>query len=81
MCAAIAPSRTAFDDAPQAETEGGAGTYLTFVLAGQIFAVPVSHVREILDLQTISRLPNAPGDLVGGVAHTVFAASGDTGRR
>lgn len=40
-------------------------TYVTFELAGQIFAVEVGTVREILDLQPISRLPNAPADLLG----------------
>lgn len=40
-------------------------TYVTFELAGQIFAVDVSDVREILDMQPISQLPNAPGDLLG----------------
>lgn len=40
-------------------------TYLTFELAGQIFAVDVADVREILDMQPISRLPNAPPDLIG----------------
>ncbi|TGD41918.1 hypothetical protein EEB11_16315 [Pseudotabrizicola sediminis] len=40
-------------------------TYVTFVLAEQLLAVDVAMVREILDMQTITRLPNAPGDLLG----------------
>lgn len=40
-------------------------TYVTFELAEQIFAVDVADVREILDLQPISKLPNAPPDLLG----------------
>lgn len=40
-------------------------TYVTFELAGQAFAAAVGHVREILDMQPIARLPNAPGDLLG----------------
>lgn len=40
-------------------------TYVTLELAGQVFAVDVGNVREILDLQPISRLPNAPADLLG----------------
>jgi len=40
-------------------------TYVTFELSGQVFAVSVAHVREILDLQPIARLPNAPSDLLG----------------
>ena len=41
------------------------GTYLTFVIGPQIFAVDVHNVREILDMQVISGLPNAPHDVVG----------------
>lgn len=40
-------------------------TYVTFVLAEQRTAVDVLRVRRILDMQTITRLPNAPGDLLG----------------
>lgn len=40
-------------------------TYLTFSIGSQVFAVDVKNVREILDLQTISKLPNAPHDVMG----------------
>ncbi|MFN3613726.1 MAG: chemotaxis protein CheW, partial [Rubrimonas sp.] len=40
-------------------------TYVTFELAGQVFAVDVAHVREVLDMQPIARLPNAAGDVLG----------------
>jgi purine-binding chemotaxis protein CheW len=40
-------------------------TLLTFVLGGQVFAVPVTHVREIVDPTEISALPNAPHDVLG----------------
>ena len=40
-------------------------TYVTFVLAEQILAVDVAMVRRILDLQPVTRLANAPGDLLG----------------
>lgn len=40
-------------------------TYVTFVLAEQTLAVDVAMVRRILDMQAITRLPNAPGDLLG----------------
>lgn len=49
------------DNVPSVEPR----TYLTLELAGQIFAVDVADVREILDLQPISQLPNAPADLLG----------------
>lgn len=40
-------------------------TYVAFELDGQLFAVDVANVREILDLQPIARLPNAPGEVLG----------------
>jgi purine-binding chemotaxis protein CheW len=39
--------------------------YLTFGIDRECFAVPVERVREILDLQPISRLPCAPPYVVG----------------
>lgn len=40
-------------------------TFLTFSIGPQIFAIDVRNVREILDMQRISGLPNAPHDVVG----------------
>lgn len=40
-------------------------TFLTFDLDGQTFAVAVMRVREILDTQPLTRLPNAPHDILG----------------
>lgn len=48
-----------------AEEAEHAQTCVTFMLAGQIFAVPVWHVREILDRMAITALPNAPADCFG----------------
>lgn len=59
-----APSASAWDE-PQAGVEPA--TYVTFELADQVFAVDVANVREILDMQPIAALPNAPGDLLGMV--------------
>ena len=39
--------------------------YLTFGLSGEVFAVGVQQVREVLDLQKISPLANAPAMLLG----------------
>ena len=39
--------------------------YLTFDLDGQTFAVAVQSVREILDPQPVTRLPNSSHDLLG----------------
>lgn len=57
--------------APGARPAAGAvlaaepAAHLVFELSGQIFAVDVASVREILDLQPVATLPNAPADLVG----------------
>lgn len=63
MTALAAPQETfsAEDGTPPSEPQ----TYVTFELAGQVFAAAVGHVREILDMQPIARLPNAPGELLG----------------
>lgn len=54
----VLPSRPAGEDEE-------ARTYLAFDLAGQIFAADVQYVREILDHQPITRLPNASPELLG----------------
>jgi purine-binding chemotaxis protein CheW len=41
--------------------------YITFSLAGERFAISVSHVREVLDLTTITRVPTAPAYMRGVV--------------
>ena len=47
--------------------DNSSSTYLTFDLGEQILGVEVRHVREILDMQKITRLPNAPMDVQGVV--------------
>lgn len=39
--------------------------YVTFGIDGEILAVSVEHVREILDMQAIARIPEAPAFLAG----------------
>ena len=39
--------------------------YVTLGLNGEIFAAPVAVVQEILDMQPIARLPQAPANLLG----------------
>lgn len=41
-------------------------TYLTFGLGGETFAFAVNHVREVLDLTDITRVPRTP-DFMRGV--------------
>lgn len=46
---------------PETATSGsGSDTFVIFMMGGQRFAVSVSRVRAILDLQPVYRLPNAP---------------------
>lgn len=47
------------------QVEAETPTFVTFDLGDQIFAVDVANVREILDIQTISALPNASSELMG----------------
>ena len=49
------------------EADAAASTYLTLDLGGQMLGIDVRHVREILDVREITRLPNAPGDVLGVV--------------
>lgn len=39
--------------------------YVTLGVAGELFAAPVEKVQEILDVQPIARLPQAPPNLLG----------------
>lgn len=43
------------------------GHLLTFRLGEELFAVEVTHVREILDLTPITRVPGAPEHMLGVV--------------
>jgi purine-binding chemotaxis protein CheW len=54
------------DQGPEGEDEASS-TYLTFDLGEQILGIEVRHVREILDMQRITRLPNAPHEVLGVV--------------
>ncbi len=40
-------------------------TFVTFDLAGECLGVEVAHVREILDRQSVNRLPNTSPDVEG----------------
>lgn len=42
-------------------------TYLTFDLGEHILGIEVQYVREILDMQKITRLPNVPAEVHGVV--------------
>ncbi len=39
--------------------------YLTFVLAEEVFAVDVARIREILEMPTVTKVPQVPGFMRG----------------
>ena len=39
--------------------------YLTLGIDGELFGIDIAHVREILDMRPISKLPHAPDFLLG----------------
>ena len=45
----------------------GTRQYITFKLGDEVFAVDVAHVREVLDLTPITRVPTAPPAMRGVV--------------
>ena len=40
-------------------------SFLTLVIEDGTYAIDIAHVREILDLRPVNRLPNAPHNLLG----------------
>lgn len=46
-------------------TPNGPGQYLTFLLAGEEYGLPILQVREIITYQPITRVPSAPKAIVG----------------
>lgn len=52
---------------PAADEDEGdlSSTYLTFDLGGQMFGIHVRYVREVLDCQAITQIPNAPIEVLG----------------
>jgi purine-binding chemotaxis protein CheW len=52
----------------EGEDEGGVGNpdqYVTFAVAGEMFAVPIAPVQEIIRMPAVSQLPLAPAALDG----------------
>ncbi|MFW5721974.1 MAG: chemotaxis protein CheW, partial [Desulfohalobiaceae bacterium] len=43
----------------------GAGQLLSFVLAGEVYALDIGKVREVLEMQTITRVPRMPSYMRG----------------
>ncbi|WP_407052001.1 chemotaxis protein CheW [Methyloraptor flagellatus] len=47
------------------KTGGSETQFVTFALGSEVFAVPVSVVREILDHEEVFRIPSGPAYLLG----------------
>ncbi|NJB68784.1 purine-binding chemotaxis protein CheW [Desulfobaculum xiamenense] len=47
------------------QTQGVSGQYLSFVLAGELYALDISKVREVLEVQEVTRIPRTPEFLRG----------------
>ena len=48
-----------------AQTEGMSGKWATFLLAGEMFALEVENVQEVLMEQPLTPVPRAPEHIVG----------------
>jgi purine-binding chemotaxis protein CheW len=48
-------------------TSSEISSYITFKLGDELFAIDVAHVREVLDLSEITRVPTAPSYMRGVV--------------
>ncbi len=46
-----------------------AGRFLTFMLDGEIYAVTVERVEVVLEMQTITRVPNTDSQICGVINH------------
>lgn len=59
------PPPAADGAAGQHRDDASSDTFVIFMIGGQRFAVSVSRVRAILDIQPVFRLPNAPAGCDG----------------
>lgn len=57
------PAVAAGGKSPQ--TDAGTSQYLTFTLAGEAFAIPIEHVREIIEFNGLTTIPMMPPFLRG----------------
>lgn len=52
-----------------AVTENQGGRYLSFVLGDNLYAIPVGQVEVVLEMQPITRVPNAKKNIRGVINH------------
>ncbi|WP_050930089.1 chemotaxis protein CheW [Aestuariivita boseongensis] len=80
----IRPGYQAVSGAAIEDLDDSASKFLTFDIANRIFAVEVTRVREILDMQEVTPLPNSPHQVEGvvdvrGVSIPIVNMSGALG--
>ena len=62
----LAPAgRAAGHDGAEEDTSGNQNQFVTFAVAGEMFAVPIAPVQEIIRMPAVSHLPLAPSTLDG----------------
>jgi len=62
---AIAPERTGAEASDDSDGGGHENQFVTFAVAGEMFAVPMGPVQEIIRVPDVARLPLAPAVLDG----------------
>jgi purine-binding chemotaxis protein CheW len=60
-----AGDRTVSDNSGDQAQAGG--DFVTFMIAGQLFGVPVLEVQDVLRPQAITRIPMAPPEILGSL--------------
>ena len=45
--------------------KNNSSAYLTFALGEEKFAIPVEHVQEVVEFGQVTKVPNAPGYMLG----------------
>lgn len=56
----------AVTDENQADYDGDSQQFLTFQLAGEVYAINILHIREIIDYGNLTQVPMVP-DFIAGV--------------
>ena len=54
-------------DQRRAKTSGGPSDFVSIVIGGQLFGIPVLQVQDVLGPQRITRIPLAPPEVAGSL--------------
>jgi purine-binding chemotaxis protein CheW len=65
--AGAAPAEAAGAKTGGPAVAGDATDYVTFVIAGQLFGIPVLKVQDVLAACTVTRIPLAPPEIAGAL--------------